>query len=189
MKILLETERLILREFTAEDAPLLCELDSDPEVMRYISHGMPTPLRVIEEETLPAWLAGYRDSDQIGFFAAHQKPARDFCGWFHLRPDRDDPRDLELGYRLRREVWGRGLATEGCLGLIEHAFEKLGVARVTATTLSGNASSQRVMQKSGLRFVGPFIYSASLLPGWSVQEREGVRYALERADYASRTPE
>ena len=56
VQILLETQRLILRRFTAADAKYLFELDNDPEVMRYINGGTPTSLEIIENEILPVFL-------------------------------------------------------------------------------------------------------------------------------------
>src|SRR3954454_8448213 len=70
----LETERLILRRFTADDADLLIELDSDPAVMRYHAGGEPTAPEVVRERDLPDVLAGYEKWDgNFGLFAAQEK--------------------------------------------------------------------------------------------------------------------
>jgi RimJ/RimL family protein N-acetyltransferase len=150
--IFLETDRLYLRRLTPGDAPLLSELDSDPEVMRYISKGQPTPLATIEEEVLPRWLAWYEQGDHVGYWAAHEKVAGVFIGWFHFRPSRDAPHDMELGYRLKREAWGKGFATEGSNAINAKAFTEWDVAHIYATTLEANKDSHRVMDKCGLRF-------------------------------------
>ena len=68
--VFLETERLILRRFTGDDVDLLVELDSDPEVMHFITGGQPTPRREIETEILPAYLAYYERHAGYGFWAA-----------------------------------------------------------------------------------------------------------------------
>ena len=130
--ILLETDRLFLRRFTPDDAPLLYDLDSDPEVMRYISKGEPTPLEKITDEILPKLLRYYETSDHLGFWAAHEQASGDFTGWFHLRPDRLIADAMDLGYRLRRRFWSRGYATEGSRALVEKAFTEWGVERVVA---------------------------------------------------------
>jgi RimJ/RimL family protein N-acetyltransferase len=186
--IFLETARLYLRRFTTEDAPLLCVLDSDPEVMRYISKGEPTPLSRIRSRILPAWLGYYEAHEHLGFWAAHERDTHLFIGWFHLRPTRLHParlppEDMELGYRLRRNAWGRGYATEGSRALLDNAFTRWDIGRVIATTLVENRASQRVMAKCGLRFEDTFTYPADLLPGWTAEERCAVRYARDRADY------
>ena len=180
--IFLRTERLYLRRFTAADAPLLCELDSDPEVMRHISKGVPTPLATIEKEILPSWLRMYELSDHLGIWAAHETATDRFIGWFLLRPDRYVPDDPELGYRLRRDAWGRGYATEGSRALIEEAFQHWEIERIVARTLVGNAASRRVMEKCGLRFEEFFTYPLELIPGWTEEERAAVKYGLRRAD-------
>lgn len=148
--VYLETERLILRRFTESDADDLFALDNDPDVMRYLNGGAPTPREVIDERVLPRLIAG-------GFFAALEKPAGRFLGWFHLRTVEGRPPDeLELGYRLRKEAWGRGFATEGSVALIDKAFAELGAGRVFAQTMAVNLGSRRVMEKCGLRFARTF---------------------------------
>lgn len=181
--IFLETARLYLRRFTPEDAPLLCELDSDPEVMRYISKGEPTPLSRIRGRILPAWLRYYEAYEHLGFWAAHERATHAFIGWFHLRPGRLEPEEMELGYRLRRDAWGRGYATEGSRALLDSAFTRWNIDRVIATTLAANRASQRVMEKCGLHFEETFFYPTDLLPGWTEAERRAVKYALDREDY------
>ena len=185
--IFLETERLFLRRFTLDDAPLLYELDSDPEVMRYISKGKPTPLEKYIHKVLPRWLRYYETSDHLGYWAAHERASGDFTGWFHLRPDRIEEEAMDLGYRLRRRFWGRGYATEGSRALVEKAFTEWDIDRVVAHALTGNAASHRVMEKCGLRFEGRFILPESMLPGWTVAERQAVKYGLSRAEFLGRT--
>jgi RimJ/RimL family protein N-acetyltransferase len=155
--VFLETERLVLRRFTPNDVGLLVELDSDPEVMHFITGGRPTPRREIEAEVLPAYLAYYERFVGYGFWAAVERSTGDFVGWFHFRPESEEcPDEVELGYRLRRSTWGKGYATEGSLALIEKGFVELGVQRVYATTMVVNSASRRVMEKAGLRYVRAF---------------------------------
>ena len=177
--ILFETERMYFRQFRAEDAQLLFELDSDPEVMRFISKGQPTPLNRIQNEFIPRFLEYYRQSPPQGFWAANLRRNHEFMGWFHLRPDRISPREMELGYRLKRSVWGRGLATEGARALLERALEEWGYARICARTLAGNLASRRVMEKVGLKFEAEFFYGENVLPGWTETERRAVKYSTQ----------
>src|SRR5512140_2885474 len=105
-EIVLATGRLYLRRFCPHDAPLLFELDSDAEVMRFITKGQPTPLAQIENEILPRVLGYYRKSPPQGCWATHLADGDEFIGWFHLRPDKITPEEMELGYRLKRSAWG-----------------------------------------------------------------------------------
>ncbi len=174
-EVLLQTERLILHRFTAHDADNLVELDSDPEVMRFINGGRPTTRAEIQADVLPAFLAYDERSDGYGFCAAIERLDGAFLGWFHLRPAPDARSDEpELGYRLRRSAWGRGYATEGSRALIDRAFAELGARRVTASALTGNEASTRVMEKCGLRFVRSFQLQGGGGHG------DAVQYALTR---------
>src|SRR5215469_4544642 len=160
MQVFLETERLVLRRFTATDVEHLVELDSDPEVMRFLTGGRPTPREVIQRDILPAFLRSYEPGSGLGVFAAIEKESGEFVGWFGFRPkDAANPTEVTLGYRLRRAVWGRGYATEGARALIRQGFTALGMQRVYATTYEFNLASRRVMEKAGLSFVRTFRYT------------------------------
>jgi len=156
-------------------------LDNDPEVMRFISKGQPTPPTKIENEILPRMLGYYRPWPPQSFWAAHWRATYEFIGWFHLRPDKLVPEEMELGYRLKRSAWGRGLATEGSRALLQRTFGEWGYEKVCARALAVNLASRRVMEKIGLQFEREFFWSADLLPGWSKEERRAVKYGLSRA--------
>jgi RimJ/RimL family protein N-acetyltransferase len=180
----LETERMILREFTADDEDRIVELDSDPEVMFWINGGRPTPRAEVRDDVLPHWMAYYDRPGGYGFWAAEEKSDGRFLGWFHFRPGHDRPASdgAELGYRLRRAEWGRGYATEGSRALIRKGFEELGLDRVFAETLAINVASRRVMEKAGLRYLRTFHQDwPDRIPG---DEHGDVEYALTRAEWA-----
>ncbi|WP_433336616.1 GNAT family N-acetyltransferase [Spirillospora sp. CA-294931] len=183
MIIFLETPRLVLRRFTEEDVDALVLLDSDPEVMAYISGGDPTPLEEIRDETLPALLAEY-ERGPVGRWAAHDRSTGAFAGWFALRPPSSGAaEEVELGYRLRREFWGRGLATEGSRAIIDKGFADLGVKRVYAETMAVNTASRRVMEKAGLTYVRTFYLEFDdPIDGTELGE---VEYELLRATWAA----
>jgi RimJ/RimL family protein N-acetyltransferase len=165
----LRTDRLLLRRLTAQHLDDLVELDSDPEVMRYISDGEPNSRERYVSELLPritAW-----DDQPYGFLAAYEEGT--FVGWFHLRPTvKPGAKNLELGCRLRRSVWGRGLATEGGRVLIRHAFEDLDQPTVDACADPRNAASIHVMEKCGMWPAGTFIHPRAPV--------EVVHYIIER---------
>jgi len=178
----LETDRLILRRFTDADVDALVELDSDPEVTRYLTGARPVRENVAGE-TLPVMLRYYDDHPGFGTWAAIERASGDFIGWFHLRPAHEAGRDdePELGYRLRRASWGRGYATEGGRALVDKAFTDLGARRVFAQTMAVNLGSRRVMEKAGLRQVRTFRGTwPERLPG---DEHGDVEYAITRDEW------
>ena len=182
MQIFLETDRLLLRRFTEDDVDNLVDLDSDPDVMRFINGGRPTPRDEIQHSFLPSFLDYYRRFAGYGFWATVEKSTGEFLGWFHLRPlpgaAHDEP---ELGYRLRKAAWGKGYGTEGSRALIGKAFTDLGARRVVASTMVVNVGSRRVMEKAGLRFVRNFHQPwPDRIEG---EEHGDVEYALNRTEW------
>jgi [ribosomal protein S5]-alanine N-acetyltransferase len=187
MRVFLETERLILREFTEDDADRLLDLDSDPEVMRYLLlPGLPDRAAYVEhirKSYRPYYVAG----EGHGFWAALDQSASEFLGWFCLRPGLHyrfaaeaelRAGDLEIGYRLRKAAWGKGLATEASRALVHQAFADPRTERVVALALVANVASWRVMEKVGMSRAGEF-----QLTGF---EPRAVKYVLERKDYDAR---
>jgi RimJ/RimL family protein N-acetyltransferase len=156
MHVYHRTQRLLLRRLTLGDAELLIDLDSDPEVMRYLG-GRPVDAEHIRQNVLPDVLDRYERGEPWGMWAALLLPALDFVGWFHLWPNPEFPEyDAEVGYRLKPAYWGRGLATEGTIALLDKAFGEFGCSSVSARTLVTNAASQRVLQKAGMQLVRQF---------------------------------
>src|SRR5215213_11905042 len=189
LNVFLETERLLLRRFTRDDVDNLYHLDSDPEVMRYVTGGATTPREVVERVDLPAFMSYYDRFDGYGFWAAIDKTTARFLGWFHLRPQEGDPLDQpELGYRLCREVWGMGYATEGARALIRKGFTDLGAQRVVAMAFRDNLASCRVMEKSGMTLAREFRLTADKL-----EKMLGITspalFAAEAVEYAITTSE
>jgi RimJ/RimL family protein N-acetyltransferase len=181
----LETDRLLLRRFTEADVDDLAALHGDPEVMRFVGDGRPVPRSVTERETLPRVLADYERFGGLGLWAAQARAGGAFLGWFEFRPADNGPLDqVELGYRLRREVWGHGYATEGARALVGKGFVELGVRRVYATTMAVNHGSRRVMEKVGLRYVRTFHEDwPDPIPG---AEHGDVEYELLRTEWIAR---
>ncbi len=183
--VLLSTPRLVLRDFTADYADLLVDLDSDPAVMRYITGGPATPRGEIVDGMLPAWIALNAGSPGYGFWAAHERTSDEFLGWFHLRPEPGPEVDPELGYRLRSSAWGMGYATEGSSALVARAFADPRVRRVWAATLVVNAASRRVMEKVGMHLARTFVAEwPHAIPG---DEHGDVEYAITRAQWEALT--
>src|SRR5215217_4417535 len=194
--VFLETDRLILRRFTADDVDNLVALDGDPAVMRYITGGPATPRETLEHDHLPYYLEYYERYVGYGFWAAIEKTAGDFLGWFHFRPYEGAPEDEpELGYRLRRSAWGIGYATEGSRALIHKGFTELGVQRVVAFTYGEHTASRRVMEKAGMKLVRTFRLTPEQLQEYlgvtdpSLFDGDDVEYAITRAEWDAQQAE
>ena len=183
--VILETPRLALRQFTADDVDNLFDLNSDPEVMRYLTGGEPTPREEIQDRIIPFHQSVYDHFDRLGTWAAEAAATGEFLGWFHLRPDSGtDATNVELGYRLRRAAWNRGYATEGSRALISLGFTDLGVERVFAHTMTVNTASRRVMEKCGLTLVRISLYQGT--DDIEGAEHGEVEYALTEPEWEAR---
>ena len=186
MHIILETPRLAMRQFTEDDVDNLFDLNSDPEVMRYLTGGRATPREVIRDEIIPFHLAVYGRFDRLGTWAAECAATGEFLGWFHFRPGPGaDLTNIDLGYRLRRSAWNKGYATEGSRALIGMGFTGLGVQRVFGHTMTVNTASRRVMEKCGLSLVRTIPYEGA--DGIDGAEHGEVEYALTKPEWQART--
>jgi RimJ/RimL family protein N-acetyltransferase len=185
-RIVATTPRLVIRQFTEDDADNLFNLNGDPEVMRYLTGGEPTPREEIRDQIIPVHLGVYDRLDRLGTWAAESAATGEFLGWFHFRPGPDgDIANIDLGYRLRRAAWHQGYATEGSRALISLGFTQLGVERVFAHTMAVNTASRHVLEKCGLTLVrtaaydGPYVIEGA--------EQGEVEYALTRPEWEART--
>ena len=182
MEIFLETQRLVLRRFGPDDVDLLVALHNDPDVMRYLGPCDETAEQV-REQRIPMFQRLYAQGH--GYWAAIERATGEFLGWFMFRPAKVDPQPgvLELGYRLHTAAWGRGVATEGSIALVDKGFTEMGVQRVVADTMAVNLGSRRVMEKTGLRFVRTtHPHHDEPLDG---AEHGDVEYALTRDEWAA----
>ena len=142
----LHTDRLEIRPFERADQARMQPIYDDPEVMRHITGGGDPR----------GWIATYvRDQRERGytFWAVVERATGEMIGEAGLAPYEDGPR-LELGYLLRRDRWGRGLATEAARAILDAAFDDLGADEVMAVVDEGNEASLNVLRKLGFAEVG-----------------------------------
>ncbi|HTW09860.1 MAG TPA: GNAT family N-acetyltransferase [Acidimicrobiales bacterium] len=162
-----------MRPITMTDVDQLVVLDSDPEVMRYLTGGKPSSRSDVER--LVAKALGSR-------WMGWERETGEFVGWFAARATHED--EYELGYRLVRQHWGRGLATEGTLTVMNEVFSAREAKRVWAQTMAVNKRSRRVMERCGLKYVRTFQLS------WDDPiegtEQGEVEYELSRHDWDAR---
>jgi RimJ/RimL family protein N-acetyltransferase len=151
MTLELRTERLVLRPMAADDAEAMQVMNADPEVMRYIGTG--APLTPAETEARTAKAAAHWDAYGWGVFAAVEIDTGTLVGWAALATPAFLPEILpvtELGWRVRRDRWGRGYAPEAARAAAGFAFGELGLDRVVSCIHSENAASIRVAEKLGM---------------------------------------
>ena len=148
----LQTLRLDLREFVAGDADEIWRLDQDPGVMRYIGNGK-LSTRAQVAASMKRIPRVYRLYPGLGTWRASRRDTGAYIGWFTLKYIPKTV-EVEVGYRLLREAWGQGFATEGASELVRYGFDSVGLYRIIGITHPDNIASQRVLMKSGLAAAG-----------------------------------
>jgi RimJ/RimL family protein N-acetyltransferase len=146
----MQTDRLLLRAWRAEDVPGYARMNADPEVTRYLGRGGRT-LTLEETRTHVERIEHHWATWGYGLSAVEHLADGHMIGFVGLAHHRWYPDEVEIGWRLDRAYWGRGLATEGAAAVLRHAFEELGLDHVISIADRGNVASRRVMEKNGLR--------------------------------------
>ncbi len=147
----LETERLLLRRWRAEDLDPLAEMNADPEVMEHF----PATLSRAETALLLARLEAGFERDGYGFWAVELRANGALAGFVGLAPV---PADIpfapavEVGWRLGRAYWGKGLAHEGAQAALAYGFGTLGLEEIVAYTAATNERSRRLMERLGMSY-------------------------------------
>lgn len=161
-----ETERLALREWREDDAEPFMALAGDPEVVRFITGGVP-----LEMDRLRALIGRQIDS----------QAERGWCRWaLELKSEPGVPigfcgpgctfaPEIELGWWIRRDLWGQGLATEAANEALRICFEVIGFSRIISAIHPDNVASARVAAKIGMRRDGLIHHEGLELHRWMVR--------------------
>lgn len=160
MKLIIETPRLILREFILSDAEKMYDLNKDPEVLQYTGD---LPFNSIQEAR--NFLEHYSDYERNGFgrWAVVRKDDSEFIGWCGLKLNEENL--IDLGFRFFQKFWNRGYATESAKACLEYGFSVLHLNEVVGRAMKENTGSIRVLEKLGMEF-------------WKEQEVEGLHNAV-----------
>lgn len=146
----LETQRLILREFEHKDLCQLAPILANPEVMKFSPTGV---LSVQETQRRIDYFIALYKKYGFGKWAVILKQSNKLIGYCGITVDEIDGVDeRELGYRLDREFWGRGLATEAASMVVKYAFEKLKFPYILGIVQPENTASVRVLEKLGMEY-------------------------------------
>lgn len=158
--MILESENLYYRKFLPEDAPLLFELDSDPDVHRYLGNKPYTQMSQAQEYV--AFVMQQYEQSGVGRMAAFIKETDEFIGWAGLKLVENlngRHRFYDVGYRLLPQFWGRGYATESARFFVEYGFTTLNLPVIIGTALMANVASRRALEKTGLVQTETFDYN------------------------------
>ncbi|WP_282123299.1 GNAT family N-acetyltransferase [Algibacter mikhailovii] len=166
MKFHIETERLILRELRLTDLEGMFELDSDPEVHRFLGNK---PIKTKEEsQIIIEKVLGQYEEYGIGRWAIIEKNTGVFMGWSGIKFNTDYNMNgfeqyYDVGYRLIKRFWGKGYATESGKAAVDYAFNILNLPELFATTEIGNQASHNALLKIGLRYIEDFYFEEQQL--------------------------
>ena len=150
----MDTERITLKRFDKNDFDLLYQVDRDPKVMKYLTLGKPSTIEEIKRKTMPRILQSYTNGENYGIFSAYLKKTNDYIGSFQFEPDKYIENAVEIGWRLKKEYWGNGYATEVACALVNKGIQLN--KKIVARAMIENLASIRVMQKAGLKFAEEF---------------------------------
>jgi len=145
----LQTERLILRRWRADDREPFVRMNQDPAVMEHY----PALLSRAETEAAMDRIEDHFAQRGFGLWAAELRETGTFIGYVGLTVPRFEAPFtpcVEIGWRLAHEYWGRGLATEGARAAVRCAFQNLGLGEIVSFTVPANERSRRVMEKLGM---------------------------------------
>ncbi|MET0126166.1 MAG: GNAT family N-acetyltransferase [Pseudomonas caspiana] len=170
-EVVLQTKRMILRELSGADVPPMAQILSDPEVMRYSVRGVLSESATAE---FVDWSCQSYALHGLGPWAVVEKASGELMGFCALnRENVEGIEEVEIGYRLAPQFWGRGYATEIVRATLAYGFEHLGLGSIIAIVQPANIASVRVIQKAGFN---AFVYSQ--------YHRLGVRiYRLNRDEW------
>lgn len=153
--IYFETARLRLRDWEEGDLAPFCRLNADEQVMRYFPKTLSAEETALLYTTIKAEFA----ENGFGFYAVEVKENQEFIGFigFH-RPafEAEFTPCIEIGWRLKKEAWGKGYATEGAAACLKYGFNVLGFDEVYSFTAVINTPSKKVMTKLGMSFIQTF---------------------------------
>jgi RimJ/RimL family protein N-acetyltransferase len=159
MKIFAETERLILREFIPTDAHGMFELDSDPEVHRYLGNNPITTLQ--QSEQVIAMIRQQYVDLGIGRWAVIEKESGNFTGWCGLKlvttSTNKHSNFYDIGYRFIKTYWGKGYATESALAALNYGLNQMQLQQIYGMADVDNVGSNQVLRKIGLQYMEQFM--------------------------------
>ena len=149
MKVIFETDRLLVREYVEEDAEAFFKLNSDPEVLRFVPDKALLNVEQARQLLIDHPIADYRKYG-FGRGACILKSTGEQIGFAGLKY-LEELGEVDVAYRLLPKYWGQGLATEAALASVRFGWD-LGLKRIIGLVMPKNIASVRVLEKTGLRY-------------------------------------
>lgn len=180
----IETDRLRLRGWRPEDLAPFAEVNADPEVMRHLSGRLS---RRESDLHVARFIVKWQEEPRFGWWALETRDGT-FLGMVGLAwPDFETPPApcVEIGWRLARQAWGRGYATEAANAALAHGFGVVGLEEVLSFTVAQNRRSRAVMDRVGLTEVEAGAFDHPLVAPESQLQRH-LLYRLTRAEWEAR---
>ena len=150
MKVIFETDRLLVREYVEEDAEAFFKLNTDPEVLRFVPDKALLNVEQARQLLVDHPIADYRKYG-FGRGACILKSTGEQIGFAGLKY-LEELGEVDVAFRLMRTHWGQGLATEAALASVRFGFTDLGLKRIIGLVMPENLASVRVLEKTGLRY-------------------------------------
>jgi len=181
---ILTTARLRLRQWREEDLAPFAALNADPQVMEFF----PKALTRAESDAVAGRIREHFARHGFGFWAVEVPGVADLVGFVGLAVPSFEAHFtpcVEMGWRLAREHWGHGYATEAAMAALAFGFETLALKEIVAFTVPANIASRRVMGRLGMRRSPADDFEHPALPEGHPL-RAHVLYRLRRADWRPR---
>ena len=184
--IILETERLRIRNWRETDRPLFAEINADPKVMEFFPRRRPRE----ESDALMDEARTRINASGLGFFALALNDTDEPIGFLGLARTDLEPflpdGTVEIGWRLAVRFWRQGFVTEAGNAMLRHGFETHGLAEIVSFAVENNARSTAVMTRIGLRRDAARDFEHPRVPDTAPHLKRHVVYALSREEWLTR---
>lgn len=169
MKTILETDRLLLREFDISDAESFYELNLNPNVIKFTGNSAFKDIDEAKE-----FLENYSDYQRNGFgrWLVINKSTQEFLGWCGLKYD-EKLDETDIGFRFFENFWNQGFATESAKACIDYGFKELNLKTIVGRAMKENLASIKVLEKIGLHYEKDFVFDG----------KDGVVYKIENTQF------
>ena len=169
MKLILETDRLLLRPLELSDADAMFVMDKNPAVHKYLWQK---PAQTIDESIkVIEYVQSQYKRNKIGRFATIVKETGEFIGWtgikfVHDHIENRNTNFFDYGYRLNEKFWAKGYATEATLAWLDYGFDQMNIDKINSYTHSKNGASNHVLKKVQMNFMEEYVAEDGVKWNW-----------------------